>query len=235
MVFKRRDPRTLWRRCVAFVLPARGYRRGWKYIGRRVQRIRDTPEKIALGFACGALASFTPLFGCHFFVAAFLAWAFRANIVAGLFGTIVGNPISFPLIATSSMWLGTTLTGINHRAAEGSDGEGILSAFADVGALLWNAMLQGLGFEVENAVSWAVTKARFSEFWDLVMFPYFVGGFVIGMTIAVTSYFVSKPAIAAYQKRRREKLAAKAAELEGGKTKSSGRKKMKSAKKAPVS
>jgi uncharacterized protein (DUF2062 family) len=209
---------------VAFVLPKRGYTRGWKYIGRRVQRIRDTPEKIALGFACGALASFTPLFGCHFFVAAFLAWALRANVVAGLFGTIVGNPLSFPFIATASLGLGRWLTG-GHTAAV--DGEGIISAFADVGGLLWDALLQGIGLTVENPVSWVVTKARFADFWDHVMFPYFVGGLIVGMTIAVICYFVFRPAIAAYQKRRREKLALK--------KESNGIAKLKSRNKAPVS
>jgi len=224
MVFKRRDPRTLWRRCAAFVLPGRGYTRGWKYIGRRVQRIRDTPEKIALGFACGALASFSPLFGCHFFVAAFLAWALRANVVAGLFGTIVGNPLSFPLIATSSLGVGRVLMGGSNQSV---DGEGVMSAFADVGALLWNALLQGIGFHVENAVSWEVTKVRFSDFWDHVMVPYFVGGFAVGMVVAIVCYFLFRPAIAAYQKRRREKLTAKKI--------ANGLRKMKSGSKAPVS
>ena len=224
MVFKRRDPRTLWRRMVAFVWPGRGYTRGWRYIGRRVQRIRDTPEKIALGFACGAIASFTPLFGFHFFVAAFLAWALRSNVVASLFGTIVGNPISFPFIAGSSLGLGRILTGGNGANV---DGAGIMSSFADVGSLLWNALLQGLGIHVENAVSWGVTKTRFVDFWDHVMVPYFVGGFIIGIIVATVSYFLLRPAVAAYQKRRREKLALK--------KKSNGMTKLKSSKKASVS
>jgi len=224
MVFKRRDPRTLWRRFVAFVLPKRGYTRGWKYIGRRVQRIRDTPEKIALGFACGALASFTPLFGLHFFVAAFFAWALRANVVAGLFGTIVGNPLSFPFIATASLGLGRFLMGDSGKSV---DGEGVLSAFGDVAALLWNALLGTLGFHVENAVSWAVTKARFQDFWEQVMVPYFVGGLITGLIVAVTCYFLFRPAIAAYQKRRREKLEKKKI--------SNGAKSMNSGKKASVS
>lgn len=224
MVFKRRDPRTLWRRFVAFVLPKRGYTRGWKYIGRRVQRIRDTPEKIALGFACGALASFTPLFGLHFFVAAFLAWIMRANVVAGLFGTIVGNPLSFPFIATASLGIGRFLLGDRGNNV---DGAGVLTAFGDVAGLLWNAMKSSLGFHVENAVSWGVTKARFHDFWEQVMFPYFLGGMITGLVIAVICYFLFRPAIAAYQKRRREKLAKKKI--------SNGAKKMNSGKKASVS
>ena len=224
MVFKRRDPRTLWRRFVAFVLPKRGYTRGWKYIGRRVQRIRDTPEKIALGFACGALASFTPLFGLHFFVAAFLAWIMRANVVAGLFGTIVGNPLSFPFIATASLGLGRFLLGDRGNNV---DGDGVLTAFGDVTVLLWNAAKSSLGFHVENAVSWGVTKARFHDFWEQVMFPYFLGGMISGLVVAVVCYFLFRPAIAAYQKRRREKLERK--------QNSNSAKKMNSGKKASVS
>ncbi len=224
MVFKRRDPRTLWRRFVAFVLPKRGYTRGWKYIGRRVQRIRDTPEKIALGFACGALASFTPLFGLHFFVAAFFAWILRANVVAGLFGTIVGNPLTFPFIATASIGVGRFLMG---GSGQNVDGEGVLSAFGDVAALLWNALLSSLGFHVDNAVSWAVTKVRFHDFWDQVMIPYFAGGVFSGLIVATICYFLFRPAIAAYQNRRREKLALK--------KNSDGAKKVNSGKKASVS
>lgn len=235
MVFKRRDPRTFWRRCWSFVLPERGYTRGWKYIGRRVQRIRDTPEKIALGFACGCLASFTPLFGCHFFVAAFLAWVFRANIVAGLFGTIVGNPISFPFIATSSMGLGTWLLGVGGNSA---DGEGVIASFVEVASLLWDATLRGLGFTVDSAISWAVAKARFADFWEQVMAPYFLGGFLVGMACSIMCYMLMRPAVAAYQKRRREKLAARAREnaAPGASGKKVGRlKKMKRVNKAPVS
>ncbi len=224
MVFKRRDHRTFWRRCLAFVLPEGGYARGWKYIGKRVQRIRDTPEKIALGFACGALASFTPLFGCHFFVAAFFAWLLRANIVSSLFGTIVGNPVTFPFIATGALSLGRIMTG---RESDNVDGEGIISSFADVGGLLWNSLLQGIGIEVANAVSWSATKVQFWEFWNHVMVPYFAGGMFIGIFVAVGLYFIIKPAIAAYQKRRREKLSAC--------RNSGGIVKLKSGKKAQVS
>ena len=232
MVFKRRDPRTFWRRCVSFIFPRRGYTRGWKYIGRRVQRIRDTPEKIAFGFACGALASFTPMFGCHFFVAAFLAWITRSNVVAGLFGTIIGNPISFPFIATSSMGLGTWIMGVGRGSA---DGEGVIASFVEVASLLWEAMLDGLGIGETSAVSWAVTKARFSDFWEHVMAPYFVGGFMVGMVVATVCYFLMRPAVATYQKRRREKLAARARANAGLAKKPDRPKKLKRVKNAPVS
>lgn len=232
MVFKRRDSRTFWRRCVSFMFPSRGYARGWRYIGKRVQRIRDTPEKIAFGFACGALASFTPLFGCHFFVAALLAWITRSNVIASLFGTIVGNPLSFPFIATSSMGLGTWLLGTGRSNA---DGEGVIASFVEVASLLWDALLNALGLGAEHAVSWSVARARFGDFWDQVMFPYFVGGFICGMAVAVLCYYLVRPTVAAYQKRRREKLAARARENAGAVKKADRPRKLKRVNKAPVS
>ena len=230
-MFKRRERRSFWRRVVAFLFPQRGYRRGWLYIGRRVQRIRDTPEKIAFGFACGALASFTPLFGCHFFVAAFLAWVFRSNVVAGLLGTAVGNPITFPFIAAASMGLGTALVG---GGSERADGEGVLAAFVDVFGLLWDALKTAIGIGVDQPVSWPVASARFGEFWDAIMWPYFVGGAIVGTVVSVASYMLLKPAVAAYQKRRKEKLSAKAREMLAKATKGRGPTPLKPVNKAPT-
>ena len=53
---------------------------------------------ISAGFACGSMVSFTPLIGFHFVLAVMFAYLLRANYIAALIGTIVGNPISFPFI-----------------------------------------------------------------------------------------------------------------------------------------
>ena len=53
---------------------------------------------ISAGFACGSMVSFTPLIGFHFVLAVIFAYLLRANYIAALIGTIVGNPISFPFI-----------------------------------------------------------------------------------------------------------------------------------------
>ena len=44
------------------------------------------------------MVSFTPLIGFHFVLAVIFAYLLRANYIAALIGTIVGNPISFPFI-----------------------------------------------------------------------------------------------------------------------------------------
>ena len=113
MIFKRRDPAPLWRRARELLAPRKGWRRGYLYLGKRMQRLPDTPHRIALGFACGVQASFTPFFGFHFVLAAMLAFLMRGNLIASALGTFVGNPLTFPFIAGSAIYMGGWITGIH--------------------------------------------------------------------------------------------------------------------------
>ena len=61
-------------------------------------RVKDSKEKLAVGFACGSMVSFTPFIGFHFFLAVIFAYLLRGNIVASLIGTFIGNPFTFPFI-----------------------------------------------------------------------------------------------------------------------------------------
>ncbi|MAJ13445.1 MAG: hypothetical protein CMN44_00530 [SAR116 cluster bacterium] len=61
-------------------------------------RVKDSVDKLAIGFACGAMVSFTPFIGFHFFLAIIFAFILRGNIVASLIGTFIGNPFTFPFI-----------------------------------------------------------------------------------------------------------------------------------------
>jgi len=155
--------------------PRKGWRRGYQYLGKRMQRLPDTPHRIALGLACGVMASFTPFFGFHFVIAAALAFIVRGNILASALGTFVGNPVSFPIIAGSAMYLGHKFTGIGLEH-------------------------QHRGF-------------TFGWLWDnldAIFLPYFVGGLLPGFAAATAAYWLGRPVIAAFQKRRRKKLMARA-------------------------
>ena len=61
-------------------------------------RVKDSQDKLAVGFACGSMVSFSPFIGFHFLLAIIFAYLFRGNIVASLIGTFVGNPFTFPFI-----------------------------------------------------------------------------------------------------------------------------------------
>jgi uncharacterized protein (DUF2062 family) len=177
MIFKRRVALGVLGRMKSWVAPAKGWRRGFAYIGRRVQRLPDTPHRIALGFACGVMASFTPLFGFHFIVAALIALAVRGNLLASALGTFLGNPLTFPFIAGAALTCGAWMTGESEHL---------------------------LAFKPSMVVD------DFGLFVDTVFVPYLLGGIAPGLLTATAIYALVRPVIAAYQQRRRSKLAAAA-------------------------
>ena len=58
------------------------------------------------------MVSFTPLLGLHFVLAVVFAFLIRGNFIAALIGTVVGNPLTFPLIWGLIYKVGTYLTNI---------------------------------------------------------------------------------------------------------------------------
>ncbi|NDA08339.1 MAG: DUF2062 domain-containing protein [Alphaproteobacteria bacterium] len=120
MLFRRRSSSRLVR-LQAFFWPEKGFWRGWVYLLFRILRLRSTDYSLAAGFACGVFASFTPLIGAHFFLAAALAWVIRGNIIMSMIGTAIGNPWTFPLIWTLTYLVGTMLIGVEPGAHDVSD------------------------------------------------------------------------------------------------------------------
>ncbi len=193
MIFKRRDKRLTLLRLKEFLLPKKGWRRALDYIVYRLKRLPDTPHNISVGLAMGVFSSFTPFFGFHLFVAAALAYLFKANIIAALLGTFFGNPITWPFIASFSVNLGQIILGRNL-----SNFETFLGDFVEAGEAIWRSFKSVFGYGNSD---WDVV---FLFFYDLLL-PYFVGGFLLGAVISIISYFVFRPIIYAYQKARRKK------------------------------
>ena len=200
MIFKRRDKPPFWDRLREVLYPRKGFWRGMDYIHKRLHRLPDSPHRIALGFACGAFVSFTPFFTLHFFVAAGFAWALRGNILASIFGTAVGNPLTFPLIATGSLWLGRALLG---RGGGESNFEAVTHAFAEAFNSLWATTQSWFGYGPSMLDGLLL-------FLDDVFLPYLIGGIGPGLICAVICYWTIGPIVAAYQERRTKKLAAQA-------------------------
>lgn len=196
MIFKRRDRPSTYDRVRATLAPRKGFWRGFGYINKRMRRLPDSPHRIALGFACGALASFTPFFGLHFIVAAGIAWMVRANIIAALFGTIIGNPLSFPFISATSLWIGRWILGHRH---DRSDFEAITHAFAEGLNSIWGTVKSWFGYgpSMLDGLRIFITD---------VFLPYLVGGIIPGLITAAVCYWTIGPLVAAYQERRRKKL-----------------------------
>ncbi|MCK5621488.1 MAG: DUF2062 domain-containing protein, partial [Alphaproteobacteria bacterium] len=97
-MFRRRKQQPVHHKVGNLIWPQIGFRRSMTYVWHRVGRLHGTPHSIAGGFAAGAAVSFTPFVGSHFVLAVLISWLTRGNIVAGLLGTAIGNPWTFPFI-----------------------------------------------------------------------------------------------------------------------------------------
>ena len=192
-MFRRRDKPPILSRLREAVAPRRGWRRAIEYISYRIRRLPDTPHRIALGLACGVFMSFTPLFGFHVFGAMALAWLLRSNVLASLFGTLAGNPLTFPFIASVSLSLGRLILG---HGLTGGDFDRIVVAFGEA--------LTGFGQSVLSLFGIGEPQwQKLALFTHDIFWPYLAGGFLPGLISAIAAYYVTRPVIAAYQARRR--------------------------------
>ena len=192
-MFKRRERRSIFRFFYEVIFSFKGISRAIEYISIRLKRIPDTPHKISLGMSCGIFASFTPLFGLHFLIAGLLSYLLRANVLASLIGTFVGNPITFPIITVFNLKLGEWILGSSEYSS--GDGGKIFEGFLDFIFLIYKSFFTE-GSIGENNVP------RMNEFLNGVFIPYSLGGFILGILIAVISYFLLRPLVATYQKKR---------------------------------
>ncbi len=191
MVFRRRNRRTLLEWTREFVYPRGGFKRAAQYVTHRLRRLPDEPHRIARGVFAGVFVSFTPLFGFHFLSAALLAWLMRGNIIAGLLATFVGNPLTTPIIAITSVELGHRMLGIDAPM----DVMSIIAAFTDAGAELWDNVRALFTADVTHWQS-------LGTFFGTIFWPYLVGGLLPGLAVSLAFYWATIPIVRAYQKIR---------------------------------
>ena len=192
-MFKRRERRSIFRFFYEVIFSFKGITRAIEYVGIRLKRIPDTPHKISLGMSCGIFASFTPLFGLHFLIAGLLSYVLRANVLASLIGTFIGNPITFPIITVFNLKLGEWILGSNEYSS--GDGGKIFEGFLDFIFLIYKSLFTE-GLIGENSVP------RMNEFLYGVFIPYSIGGLILGISIAIISYLLLRPLVSTYQKKR---------------------------------
>lgn len=200
MVFKRREKLHWVETLRSYVLPRAGWRRTLVYLGHRLRRIPDSPTRIARGVAFGIFISFSPLFGFHIILALLMAKVMRANLIAALAGTAIGNPLTFPFIIGASLKIGTFVLGRNPAE---HDMKHVGRAFREAFHAIGEAFKAIFGFGHGNLKG-------LSGFFSEVMLPYAIGGTLLGLAFALTGYYITKPVIIAYQKLRRKNLAKRA-------------------------
>ncbi|SMX25113.1 DUF2062 domain-containing protein [Boseongicola aestuarii] len=194
LVFKRRTPRTYLQSITQALYPRGGWSRAVQYIGHRIRRLPDPAHKISRGIAVGVFTCFTPFFGMHFFIAAWLAWLVRGNVMAALLATFFGNPLTFPFIVAVSMELGAFLMGRPPIPLQD-----VVPAFSDAALEMWQNMM---AMFTADQTAWGSLRG----FFDRYFLPYLIGGLIPGFLFGTAGYFLSNPVLNAYQKARVARL-----------------------------
>ncbi len=184
MLFARRDKLDFSQRLRAWLWPKSGWKRACGYVWRRVSRLNGSPHVIALGFAAGVFASFTPFIGFHFLIGFGVAWILGGNLIASALGTFFGNPLTFPFIWWSTLKVGNLILG--EKMPEGG---------------------------IKGMESVNLLKNSLDHVWPFIK-PMVVAGLPMGIIVGVASYWLVRPAIAAYQLRRQKRFEEKQKRLE---------------------
>jgi uncharacterized protein (DUF2062 family) len=195
MVFKRRNPRSVWDWARQMVYPTGGFLRAIQYVRLRLTRLPDEPHRIARGVFAGVFVSFTPFFGFHFLAGGLMAWLIRGNILAALLATFVGNPLTTPFIALTSVEFGHWLLDVEAPLTFLS----IVAAFTNAGNELWQNFKAIFTADVTH---WD----NLARFWETIYLPYLVGGILPGLIVSLLFYWGTIPVLHAYQKIRANKL-----------------------------
>ena len=193
-MFRRRKPLSKINQMRSFVWPARGFRRLFSYLFQRIIRLPGTPTSIAVGFASGVAASFTPFLGFHFIIGGALAMLFRGNVLASAIGTFFGNPWTFILIWLADYEIGLSVI---HSLGYGADLR-VLS-IEELGEVMGHIM-QFMSFS--GTVVWADLAGDFEQ----VFTPMLIGGIVLGSVAWVVSFLLTLWAVKVWRSHRAKRL-----------------------------
>lgn len=194
-MFKRRQHPGFSDRLRASLWPRKGPSRAWSYLWHRVRRIRATPHSIALGLAIGVFMSFSPLIGFHIILAAIVCAILRANILAAAAGTILCNPLTCPLMMIGNYQIGElVLREEGHPDFKFEVPEATLAHILTDPVHVVGELMEAL---------------------SPVLLPMFLGSTLLGLAFAVPLYVFARSATASHQRRRSERLKARAVAMRG--------------------
>jgi len=201
-VFKRRNPLGWLSWLKEQVYPKGGFKRAILYVWHRLRRLPDPPHRIARGVFAGTFVNFPPIIGFQMLGAAGLALLMRGNIIAALLATFLSNPVTTPIIAYVSLETGYWILGRDGHV----NLAGVYDAFVGATSDLWNNVLAIFGPEKTH---WG----GLAQFWRAIYLPYLVGSILPGIAVSLLFYWLTIPALTAYQALRRRRLAARFAAL----------------------
>jgi uncharacterized protein len=155
---------------------------GWKawalFMLLKLRRSASDPHRVALGMALGMWANFLPLPGLGSALSIGFAWLLRANMVAAFIGQLVGNAWTMPFI-----WWICYKTGL------------LVFPLTDTSIGFRQLMANfNIEFVLEN---WRMLARS-------VLLPIAAGGQILGIPLAILSYWATHWEVRRFWRHRRE-------------------------------
>lgn len=162
---------------------------------RFVGKSAGSPHAVALGMAIGFLIGWMPFFGMQMALSILLCHLLRANKLVPLIPVWLTNPVTFVPINTVNYWVGWKLVG----------GPPLSTVVKMLERIAFPPTVAGMGW-IESW--WECFKASLHDLlamgWGM-LFPFCLGSFIVGMILAVVSYFVTRRFVAAFREAVRQK------------------------------
>lgn len=106
MLFKRKNKENFWLKIRDFVWPRCGWKRSFLYIKHRLIRLPHSTRDIAMGLSAGVVISWTPTLSLQLLQCYIFCKIVRANFLASVLGSLIGNPWTFPIFFWISYLVG---------------------------------------------------------------------------------------------------------------------------------
>jgi uncharacterized protein (DUF2062 family) len=168
-----------WTQLEDILWPSMGWKATFRFLLLKLRRSASDPHRVALGMGIGMWANFLPVPGLGGSLSVALAWLLRANMFSAFIGQLLGNAWTMPLI----WWMCYKVGLVVFPLSENSIGFKVL---------MENLTLE---YVFDN---WRVLARS-------VLLPIGVGGQILGIPLAIISYWLTHWEVKRFWQARRAK------------------------------
>lgn len=148
-----------------------------RYI-KKFLKLKDSPHSIALGVALGIFIGMTPTVGFQMLISGIVATFFNANRIAAMAMVYITNPFSIIPVYSFNFYIGKIIMGLNKTPYY----EIFIKEFAESHSVVEKA-------EVLLSQGWKIQA------------PLWIGSILMGLLLALPSYFLIKNIILNHRKK----------------------------------
>jgi uncharacterized protein (DUF2062 family) len=144
------------------------FRRQLKYDYLKFIRLKGEPKDLALGISIGIFAGMLPIVPFQTALAVTIALFFRASKITAALGTWVSNPLNWYFLYYYSYKLGAVILGLKEQ----------------------KKIFKSIMASIDAGEEFMVVVGKILGSGSAFVSSFFLGGFVMGIVLAVPSYFI---------------------------------------------